>query len=205
MDFWKTGEGGAYYSIGLGGTSTGRGANFLGIDDPYKNREEAESLTIRKYVWNEWLATFQTRLQPDLDGQPEFVQITHTRWHPDDLIGRIMETPEFKRGEWLHLNFQALTVKERGVYIRRSHLPADDPRYVPGQVVILLDVLSRMVVTGHAGWAEPISEMLKADHFPGAGAFTGQPLRADPRGWQGQGGFANAEEAFNHEWRGWGV
>ena len=38
-----------------------------------------------------------------------------------------METPEYKRGEWLHLNFKALSVKDQGVYIRRSHLPADDP------------------------------------------------------------------------------
>lgn len=134
VDFWKTTVGGAYYSIGMNGTSTGRGANILGIDDPYKTREEAESLTVRRKVWNEYLATFRTRLQPDMDGQPPCVIVTHTRWHPDDLAGRIMETPEFKAGEWLHLNFQALSVKERGVYIRRTNLPAEDPRFFPPKI-----------------------------------------------------------------------
>lgn len=134
VDFWKTLAGGAYYSIGMSGTSTGRGANLLFIDDPYKSREEAESLTVRKKVWGEYLATFRTRMQPDRDGQPAGCIVTHTRWHPDDLAGRIMETPEFKAGEWLHLNFQALTVKERGVYIRRTNLTADDPRYVPTNI-----------------------------------------------------------------------
>lgn len=134
VDFWKTTDGGAYYSIGMNGTSTGRGANLLVIDDPYKTREEAESLTVRRKVWNEYLATFRTRLQPDRDGQPAFTIVTHTRWHPDDLAGRIMETPEFKAGEWLHLNFQALSVKERGVYIRRTNLPADDPRFMPATI-----------------------------------------------------------------------
>lgn len=68
--------------------------------------------------------------------------------------------------------------------------------------VMLLDVLSRMVVTAQADWAEPITEMLKAPDLAGAGAFTSQPLMADPRGWQGQGRFAKAEEAVNREWNG---
>ncbi|CAB4158692.1 Archaeophage PsiM2, terminase large subunit [uncultured Caudovirales phage] len=131
VDFWKTLAGGAYYAVGLAGTTTGRGANLLEIDDPYKSREEAESVTIRRKVWEFYTASLLSRMQPDKEGQPAAQIVTHTRWHPDDLAGRIMETPEFKRGEWVHLNFQALTPKERGISVTRRSLPPSDPRSVP--------------------------------------------------------------------------
>lgn len=175
VDFWKTTDGGAYYAVGMNGTTTGRGANALIIDDPYKSREEAESLIARRKVWDYYVSGFRSRLQPDRDGQPAFVIVTHTRWHPDDLTGRIMETPEFKSGEWLHFNFQALSVKERGVYVSRSDLPADDPRFMPPTIVdaegqpvrsnALLDTADRNVSAEHeaALWPErfPV-EWLKA-------------------------------------------
>lgn len=135
VDFWKTTAGGAYYSVGLNGTTTGRGANGLFVDDPYKSREEADSTIQRRKVWNFYTSGLLSRRQPDRDGQPPFQIVTQTRWHPDDMAGRIMESPEFKRGEWLHLNFQALTKKERGVYVRRNDLPKDHPGYVPNVTV----------------------------------------------------------------------
>ena len=135
VDFWKTTAGGAYYAVGLNGTTTGRGASILGVDDPYKSREEADSATQRRKVWDFYTSGLLSRLQPDKDGQPALQIVTQTRWHPDDMAGRIMESNEFKRGEWLHLNYQALTKKERGVYIRRNKLPKDDPRYVPNVTV----------------------------------------------------------------------
>lgn len=138
VDFWKTTAGGAYYSVGLNGTTTGRGANFLGVDDPYKSREEADSATQRRKVWDFYTSGLLSRLQPDKDGQPAFQIVTQTRWHPDDMAGRIIDSPEFKRGEWVHLNYQALTTKERGVYVRRSKLPKTDPGYVPNVTVAQL-------------------------------------------------------------------
>lgn len=131
VDFWKTSKGGAYYGVGLSGTTTGRGANFLFIDDPFKTREEADSLSRRRKVWDFYSSSLSSRLQPDLDGQPPVQIVVLTRWHPDDLAGRIMELPEWKRGEWYHLNFQALKKVEHGVYVSRSSLPKSDPRYVP--------------------------------------------------------------------------
>jgi predicted phage terminase large subunit-like protein len=59
------------------------------------------------------------------------------------MAGRIMESSEFKRGEWVHLNYQALTMKERPVYIRRNKLPKDDPRYVPNITVEQADTGER--------------------------------------------------------------
>ena len=131
VDFWKTTAGGAYYSVGLNGTTTGRGANILGVDDPYKSREEADSATQRRKVWDFYTSGLLSRMQPDRDGQPAMQIVTQTRWHPDDMAGRIQESREFKAGEWLHLNYQALTPKQRKVYVRRNSLPSDDPRYVP--------------------------------------------------------------------------
>jgi predicted phage terminase large subunit-like protein len=135
VDFWKTKVGGAYYSVGLGGTTTGRGANGLFIDDPYKSREEADSTTQRRKVWDFYTSGLLSRRQPDRDGQLAFQIVTQTRWHPDDMAGRIMETAEFKRGEWMHLNFQALTRRERPVYVRRNKLPEGDPRRVENLAV----------------------------------------------------------------------
>jgi predicted phage terminase large subunit-like protein len=109
--------------------------NCLEVDDPYKSREEADSATQRRKVWDFYTSGLLSRMQPDRDGQPAFQIVTQTRWHPDDMAGRIQESAEFKRGEWLHLNYQALTKKERKVYVRRNSLPEDDPRYVPNVTV----------------------------------------------------------------------
>jgi predicted phage terminase large subunit-like protein len=144
VDFWKTTAGGAYYSVGLGGTTTGRGANGLFVDDPYKSREEADSTTQRRKVWDFYTAGLLSRRQPDRDGQPAFRIVTQTRWHPDDMAGRIIESPEFKRGEWVHLNYEALRKKERGVYVQRNKLPKDDPRYIPNVTAQQIDTGERL-------------------------------------------------------------
>lgn len=87
---WKTNKGGSYTSAGIGGPITGRGADFLIIDDPIKNSEEADSQVIRDKHWNWFITTAWTRLQPN--GK---VVLILTRWHLDDLAGRIMANPEF--------------------------------------------------------------------------------------------------------------
>lgn len=135
-DVWRTTEGGNYFGIGLGGTTTGRPANLLNIDDPVKSREEAESPTMRKKVWDFYISGLDTRLQPEeghIEGQIETLPlriVTLTRWHPDDLAGRIMKTEEWKNGEWFHLNFPAITIKDSDVQIPRSALPPEDPDYL---------------------------------------------------------------------------
>lgn len=83
---WKTQNKGAYTSVGVGGAITGRGANILLIDDPLKNREEAESLVIREKVWGWFQSTAFTRLEPN-----GAVVVVMTRWNVDDLSGRIQE------------------------------------------------------------------------------------------------------------------
>ena len=105
--------------------------NCLIIDDPYKSREEADSASSRRKVWDFYTAGLLSRMQPDRQGQPAFQIVTHTRWHPDDMTGRIMESPEYKRGEWHHLNFQALTERAKKRYTSRAALSKDDERHIP--------------------------------------------------------------------------
>ena len=83
---------GGMISAGIGGPITGEGADLLLIDDPIKNRMEAESETYREMVWNEWQNTLLTRLHPGAA-----VIIILTRWHEDDLAGRLLAQ---EQGKW---------------------------------------------------------------------------------------------------------
>lgn len=132
VDQWRTTGGGAAYFIGVGGTTTGRAANILLLDDPLKSREEAESATQRNKVWDFYVSGLSTRLQPDQDGQPPSQIIILTRWHPDDIAGRLMDTDDWKDGHWKHINFQAIVEKRlHGVEgpDRRDLMP-NDPNFI---------------------------------------------------------------------------
>lgn len=99
----KTGArtGGGILAAGVGGPITGRGANILLIDDPVKNREEAESTTVREGAKSWYSSTAYTRLAPGGG-----VLVIQTRWHDDDLSGWLLsEMREAERearetGEW---------------------------------------------------------------------------------------------------------
>lgn len=78
--------GGGYRCVGVGGPLTGTGADILIIDDVVKNAEEANSETIRDATWSWYSTTARTRLMPGGG-----VIIVLTRWHDDDLAGRILE------------------------------------------------------------------------------------------------------------------
>lgn len=80
---------GGMISVGIGGPITGKGADLLLIDDPHKNAEEAESETQRNKIWNEYQKTLLTRLQPG--GK---IILIMTRWHEDDLAGRILKNED---------------------------------------------------------------------------------------------------------------
>lgn len=130
-DAWRTTEGGTYYSIGLGGTTSGRPADLLLWDDPLKNRSEAESVTNRNRIWNDYISSLVSRKQPTHDNLPPIEVMILTRWHPDDPGGRIQSTKDWKNGRWVHLNFKSIYETESGVQRSVTTLPPDDPRYVP--------------------------------------------------------------------------
>lgn len=89
---WRTNKGGSYTSVGVGGALSGRGANILLIDDPTRNREEAESELIRQKTWDFFTSTAFTRLEPG-----GVVIIIMTRWHVDDLAGRVLANEELRK------------------------------------------------------------------------------------------------------------
>jgi hypothetical protein len=98
---WETKEGGKYLSVGVSGSLTGKGFDIGIIDDPVKDREEAESLTMRERVWNWYTSTFFTRKK----GSDAAIIILMTRWNTDDLVGRIIEVEGEK---WEILSFPAI-------------------------------------------------------------------------------------------------
>ena len=77
---------GGVVAAGVGGGITGTGAHLMVVDDPLRNREEAESEARRNAIWEWWTSTAYTRLE---DGAA--VVIILTRWHPDDLAGRLLK------------------------------------------------------------------------------------------------------------------
>lgn len=91
---WMTDEGGGYTAVGVGGAITGRGFNIGIVDDPFKNREEADSPVTRESVHKWWRSTFYTRQE----GKTAIILIL-TRWHDDDLAGRLLKEEEEARKE----------------------------------------------------------------------------------------------------------
>lgn len=123
--------GGSYFGCGVSGSTTGRPANLLLIDDPVKNRQEAESPTYRNRVWDFYVSSLENRKEPTSAGDDPIEIVILTRWHPDDLAGRLMNSPDWTAGRWLHINFPAIRDVDTDVKIKRCNLPTDDPLYVP--------------------------------------------------------------------------
>ena len=82
----NTNHGGTYVAAGVGTAVTGRGAHIALIDDPFKDREEADSERRRELVWDWYRSTLYTRLMPG-----GAIVLIQTRWHEDDLAGRLLE------------------------------------------------------------------------------------------------------------------
>lgn len=92
---------GGVISVGLQGSLTGKPVDGLVIDDPFKDAAEADSEPTRERVWQWWQATAGTRLAP---GAP--VIIIMTRWHEDDLAGRLLAAEDGH--VWRVVNIPAL-------------------------------------------------------------------------------------------------
>lgn len=97
-------QSGGMISTGIGGSITGQGADLMIIDDPIKNMKEASSKLIRDNIWDEWEATLSTRLH---DGAS--VIVIMTRWHEDDLIGRLITRSPY---EWTRLRLPAIAEED---------------------------------------------------------------------------------------------
>jgi predicted phage terminase large subunit-like protein len=95
---WETPQGGGVYCVGIGGPLTGRPVDLLIVDDPVKDREAAESEKLRNRAWHWWEEVALTRLAPGAK-----VAVVQTRWHEDDLGGRIEARPSPLRWEIIRI------------------------------------------------------------------------------------------------------
>lgn len=103
-DNWHTTKGGIYTAMGVGGGLTGKGAHVALIDDPIKDRQDAESPVIREAAWDWYRSVLRTRLMPG-----GAIVLVLTRWHPDDLAGRLLDEMENGTGEsWEVLSLPAI-------------------------------------------------------------------------------------------------
>lgn len=128
---------GVLASTGVGGSATGRGARIAIVDDPFKNREEANSHLKRERVWDWYKSTIRTRL-----ASGGGMIIIQTRWHDEDLAGKLLKAMEEGEGEEFELiNLPAIA--EEG------------------------DILGRKV--GEPLWPEmfPLSELMKTKRAVG--------------------------------------
>lgn len=101
-DWTLAGHQGGVLSVGIGSGLTGRPADVLVVDDPIKDRKEADSAVYRQGVWDWWTDVASTRLAP---GAP--VIIILTRWHEDDLAGRLLAADDGHLWRVLNIPAQA--------------------------------------------------------------------------------------------------
>lgn len=107
---WEiSGRNGGVVSVGVGAGLTGRPADLEIIDDPIKDRKEADSETYRDSVWDWWRDVAATRLAP---GAP--VVVILTRWHEDDLAGRLLAAEDGHLWTVLNIPAQADHDPEQG-------------------------------------------------------------------------------------------
>ncbi|MBP6003263.1 MAG: phage terminase large subunit [Pyrinomonadaceae bacterium] len=100
---WETSDGGGLKAVGVGGGVTGFGADLIIIDDPVKSRAEADSKVFRERVWNWFNDDLYTRLEPG-----GAIILIQTRWHEDDLAGRLLNEMNNGGEHWEVVNLPAI-------------------------------------------------------------------------------------------------
>lgn len=163
--FEVVGHSGVYRSAGVGGGITGMGFHYGIIDDPIKNRQEANSPTYRDNLWDWFTSTFYTRQEKDAG-----ILLTVTRWHEDDLAGRLLNLAAAEGGEqWTVIDFPAVAT-------HTQH--ADDPREL-GEALwpdkYDLEKLDRIrIALGEHEWSALYQQ---SPLPPGGGMFDTQKIR----------------------------
>lgn len=104
---------GGLYSAGITGGLTGNQGALIIIDDPFKNGIEAKNQAVRDNIWQIFCDSILTRQR----GNGNAIIVIHTRWHEDDLIGRIIKND--KNNEWLIINIPCIA-EENDRYLHRK-------------------------------------------------------------------------------------
>lgn len=125
-DNWGTTDKGVMYTAGVNGGFTGKGAHLFLVDDPVKNSQQASSITFREMTWNWFTSTAYTRLEPG-----GVVLVVMTRWHHDDLAGRLISQYEsqLKELEKIKLDNAKITLAG-GAESDLTPLPEIEPWHV---------------------------------------------------------------------------
>ena len=128
---WKTTKKGGFLPAGVGGPITGKGAHVLIIDDPIKNSQEAESETTRTSIMRWYETTAYTRLAPGGG-----VLVIQTRWHLDDLSGRLEADMREGNGDQFEVvRYPAVAVRDEKH--RRRGDPLHEDRYNSAQLKMI--------------------------------------------------------------------
>lgn len=151
--------------VGVGGSGTGKPADFFFVDDPIRNDQDAQSATYRENLWNWFNRVVFTRCH---GGTP--IVIVHTRWHEDDLIGRLCDPnhPERNKAyagiadDWTYFNIPSIV---------------SDPELAASLGLTLEEQTDELVVSQFG--TKPIAS-LWADRFPLR--FLAEAKRLDPVG-----------------------
>jgi predicted phage terminase large subunit-like protein len=108
VNAWGTEGGGGLWAAGVGGAVTGRSGHLLIVDDPVKNREDAESGRMMEKLNDWYTSTLYTRLEPKVGA----IVVIQTRWSENDMIGQLIENEfnvtEKGRENWTIADLPAL-------------------------------------------------------------------------------------------------
>jgi len=111
LDLLITTKGGKTAFVGVGGSGTGKPADFFVVDDPIRSDDDAQSQLYRDRIWKWFNSVVFTRLH-----SKSSVVVVHTRWHEDDLIGRLCDPNHPERNKeykgiadnWTYINLPAV-------------------------------------------------------------------------------------------------
>ena len=136
VNAWGTETGGGLWAAGVGGAVTGRSGHLLIIDDPVKNREDAESGRMMEKLNDWYTSTLYTRLEPHVGA----IVVIQTRWSENDMIGQLLENEmnvsEEGRENWTVVDLPALYEEANDRPILPSHCPkVDDWREEIGEAL----------------------------------------------------------------------
>jgi hypothetical protein len=132
---WEMSSGGGMRAVGVESGLTGHPGDIVIIDDPLKDRQDAESMRMRDLVWDCYSGTIIPRLSPRAP-----IIIIATRWHPDDLIGRVLaaEGSTADGGRWHVVHLPAMATAPDDVLNRQLGDPLPHPKIRENDKIELL-------------------------------------------------------------------
>ncbi|WP_329047141.1 terminase large subunit domain-containing protein [Streptomyces sp. NBC_01422] len=113
---------GGLVTAGVGGGLTGKGAHLAVVDDPIKDAADAESPTMRRRLWDWWTSVLNTRIEPGGS-----ILVIQTRWHEQDLAGRLLAGED--ASDWTILDLPAIADSEDDALGREIGAPLWPLRY----------------------------------------------------------------------------